>query len=326
MTQPVTCLILGATGFIGGQIARVAVERDWHVRCLRRRPGAVGAIGDLNVEWVMGDLGDGVSLAAAMKGCEVAFHCAAAYPHDARDIAASARAAVSQMQTVLTAAREAGVRRLVYTSSYTTIGRPREPGRLADEEDFYIPGTARDPYFEAKWAMEVEALAAAHAGLEVVVLCPAAVFGPGDVHLSVSRPLLMTARGRMPFYVDAVFSVVDVRDAAAAHIAAARQGRNGHRYILCQHNLTMREGLSEIARVAGVRPPGIRLGGPLLSALLAAGSLFPGSDISFLRTAHLWPPLSNAKAVAELGLQTRPFAETVADALAWFRAQGYLRS
>ena len=223
------------------------------------------------------------------------------------------------MRNVLDLAAEFGVERLIYTSSFTTIGAPAEPDRLADERDFYIPGSADDPYYEAKWAMEVEALAAARAGLPVVVLCPVAVFGPGDVHMAVSQPLLMAAKGRMPFYLDASFSVVDVRDVAEAHLAAAERGRIGERYILSAHNLTLREGLTEIARVAGAQPPRLRIGGRLLDAVIAAGGLIPGSNVGYLRTMRLWRPVSNAKAVAELGRPTRPFAETIADALAWFR-------
>ncbi len=322
MTPTTTALVLGATGFIGGQIARAAAGRGWRVTGLRRHPGAVGAIGDLAIAWAEGSLDDQPALTAAMRSHELVFHCAGAYPH-AGPIAAVTAAAAAQMGRVITAAREAGVRRLVYTSSFTTIGQPDEAGRLADERDLYVPGTARDPYYEAKWVMEVEALQAE--GLEVVVLCPVAVFGPGDVHLSVSQPLLMTAKGQMPFYLDAAFSVVDVRDAAEAHLAAAERGRSGERYILVGHNLTMRDGLAEIARVAGVRPPRIRLAGPLLAAFLTVGGAIPGSNVGYLRTAALWRPVSNAKAAVELGLRSRPFAETVRDALAWFRERGMLR-
>ncbi|MEJ5199719.1 MAG: NAD-dependent epimerase/dehydratase family protein, partial [Anaerolineae bacterium] len=211
----VECLVLGATGFIGGQVARAALARGWQVAGLRRRPDAVGDLGDAPVIWLQGDLDDPESLLRAMRGRPVVFHCAGAYPHNPRTMARDLARAVAQMRNVLEAARRAGVERLIYTSSYTTIGRPAEPGRLADERDFYVPGSTRDPYYEAKWAMEVEALDAARAGLPLVVLCPTAVFGPGDVHLSVSGPLLLAARGRLPFYFDATLSVVDVRDVAA---------------------------------------------------------------------------------------------------------------
>ena len=317
------CLVLGATGFIGGQIARAAAERGWRVRAARRRPDATGAIADLDVDWVQADLNDRASLVAAMQGCDVVFHAAAAYPHDSRRMEQDVRTAVDQMRSVLAAAKDSGITRLIYTSSFTTIGPPGEPGRLADERDLYRPGSSGDPYYEAKWAMEVEALAA-QGGTAVLALCPVAVFGPGDVHLSVSEPLLMTAKGRMPVYVDASLSVIDVRDVAMAHVAAVERGHVGERYILSAHNLTLREGLAEIARVAGVRPPRIRIGPRVLTALIAGGRLLPGSPVGYLRTMRLWQPVSNVKAVTELGLKTRPFDETAADALAWFRASGAL--
>ncbi|MGB2770906.1 MAG: NAD-dependent epimerase/dehydratase family protein, partial [Anaerolineae bacterium] len=119
-----TCLVIGATGFIGGQIARAAAERGWQVRALRRRPQAVGAIGDVPVDWRTGDLADRASLIAAMHGCEVVFHAAGAYPHGARHLAQEIHAAESQVRTVLQAFDAAGAGRLVYTSSFTTLGPP----------------------------------------------------------------------------------------------------------------------------------------------------------------------------------------------------------
>ncbi len=274
--------------------------------------------------WLQGDLDDPDSLMRAMRGRQVIFHCAGAYPHNPRTMARDIAQAVAQMRHVLAAARRVGAARLIYTSSYTTIGRPSEPTRLADERDSYVPGSTRDPYYEAKWAMEVEALAVARAGLPVVVLCPTAVFGPGDVHLSVSGPLLLAARGRLPFYFDATLGVIDVRDAAAGHIAAAERGPLGERVILNAHNVTLYEVLAEMARAAGRRPPRIRLNHRLLAVAAAIGQLAAGGQASFLRTVPLWQPVSNAKARAMLGLTTRPLSETMADTFTWFRTRGYL--
>ena len=150
------CCILGATGFIGGQIARAALARGWQVRGLRRRPDATGAIGDLDVEWVSGDLIDPASLVAAMRDCPLVFHAAGYYPHRARNVWETVRHGVTGMRNVLTAAATAGVKRLVYTSALTTVGPPADPSRLADERDLYLPGSVPLPYFEAKWAMEME--------------------------------------------------------------------------------------------------------------------------------------------------------------------------
>ena len=318
-----TCLVLGATGFIGGHIAREAAARGWQVRALRRKPGFTGAIGDVNVEWITGNLDDRSSLLDAMRGCDVIFHSAGAYPHGTRQIDRAVQSAQGQMCNVIEAARSAQPDRLIYTSSFTTIGGPGEPGRLADERDPYRPGTAGDAYYEAKWAMEAEAL---HSGLPLVVLNPAAVFGPGDVHLAVSEIILMAAQGRVPVYFDATFGAIDVRDVAAAHLNAVERGRVGERYLLSAHNMTLKDGLDLIARLAGVKPPSIYLGPHTLNAIIAIGKYLPGGLIGHLRTMRFWQPLNNAKAVNELGLTSRPIEETLRDALAWFRANGYLKS
>lgn len=320
-----TCLVLGATGFIGGHIAREAAARGWRVRALRRNPDFVGAIGDVQVEWVTGDLNNRSSLIEAMRGCDVVFHSAGAYPHGTRQIDRDVQSALDQMRNVIEAARSARPDRLIYTSSFTTVGLPGEPNRLADERDLYRPGTAGDAYYEAKWAMETEAL---QSGLPVVVLNPAAVFGPGDVHLAVSEIVIMAAKGRVPIYFDATFGAIDVRDVAAAHLNAVEGGRVGARYILSAHNMTLKDGLDLIARSAGVKPPSIYLGPRTLSAVIAVGKYLPGAPdgvIGHLRTMRFWQPLNNAKAVNELGLgSARPLEETLRDALAWFKTNGYL--
>lgn len=316
-----TCLVLGATGFIGGHIAREAAARGWQVRALRRDPRATGAIGDVEVDWVTGNLDDRASLLNAMRGCEVVFHSAGAYPHGTRQIERAVQGARAQLRNVLAAARETQPDRLIYTSSFTTIGPPAEAKRLADERDLYQPGTAGDAYYEAKWAMEE---AAQQSGLPIVILNPAAVFGPGDVHLSVSEIVIMAAQGRVPFYFDASFGAIDVRDVAAAHLNAVTQARPGERYILSNHNLTLQAGLTAITRAAQRRPPTIYLGPRAVRAIIAAGQFLPGGLIGHLRTMQFWQPLSNAKAVQELHLPSRPLADTLSDALAWFRAVGYL--
>ena len=316
-----TCLVLGATGFIGGHIAREAAAHGWRVRALRRRPDFVGAIGDVNVEWTTGNLDDRSALIDAMRGCDAIFHSAGAYPHGARQIDRAVQRALKQMRNVIEAARIAQPDRLIYTSSFTTVGLSGEPNRLADERDLYRPGTAGDAYYEAKWAMETEAL---KSGLPIVVLNPAAVFGPGDVHLAVSEIVILAAKGRVPVYFDATFGAIDVRDVAAAHLSAVERGRVGERYILSAHNMTLKDGFDLITRSAGVKPPSIYLSPRLLNAIIAAGKYLPGGMIGHVRTMRFWQPLNNAKAVNELGMTSRPIAETLREALAWFKANRYL--
>ncbi len=318
-------LVLGGTGFIGGQIVRAALEAGYQVRALRRRH-TVGALADVahKIEWVLGDLDDAPSLTEAVSGCDVLFHAAAHYSHSSRDIPGEVAYAQAQMERVLEAARQGGARRFVYTSSLTTIGPPAQPGRLADERDFYVPGSSDSAYYEVKHVMEQTALRAASEGLGVVVLMPTAVFGPGDVKPTTGQLLIEAARGRIPVHFDAVMNVVDGRDVAQAHIAAAERGRVGERYVIGGHNLNLRQGLDIAAQVAGVAPPQFKLPRPVVDALVRLADALPGVELpEHGRTLRLWQPVSSLKAERELGLKARPFEQTVHDTLAWFREHGY---
>jgi len=323
----VKALVLGGTGFIGGQIARAALAAGYAVRALRRRPDAVGALGDVaaEIEWVQGDLDDPASLATAAQGCDVLFHAAAHYPVSSRDVFGEVAYAQTQMGHVLAAAKQVDIERLIYTSSLTTVGPPAQPGRLADERDFYRPGSSGSAYYEVKYAMEHMALRAAEDGWPVVILLPTAVFGPGDVKPTTGQLLLEVARGRVPFYLDAVINAVDGRDVAAAHLAAVERGRVGQRYIVGGHNLALRDGLTVAARIAGVPPPRIKLPMPFVHAVVRLAATLPGVELpEHGRTLRFWQPLSTLKAQRELGLTVRPFEQTVRDTLAWFRQRGYL--
>jgi dihydroflavonol-4-reductase len=327
-------LVLGATGFIGGHIARAAIARGWHLRALRRRPDAVGAIGDVaeQIEWIQGELPfqagaayqNLAGLRQAMHGCDVVFHAAAAYPRAAYDIAGWVRSSVTQMRAVLQAAREESVGRFVYTSTLTTIGSPSEPGRLADERDFYAPGSARSAYYEAKYAMEMEAFRVAVEGLPIVILNPAAVFGPGDVKPTTSEVLLRVAKRQIPFHFEATINAVDGRDVAAAHISAAECGRVGQRYIVGGHNLTLKDELTFAARAAGVTPPRWKISRNLVDALLRAGDRLGLPLPENIKTLRFWQPFNTEKAQRELGSSPRPFEETARDTIAWFRENHYL--
>lgn len=318
-------LVIGATGFIGGAIVRAAVEHGWHVRGTRRDVHHQGAIADLAAQeqfaWCYADLNNPDSLVEAMSGCQVVFHAAGYYPRSSRNAAAQIALARTQMENVLQAFQRAKPDLLIYTSSLSTIGRPSEPGRLADERDVYQLNHLPICYFNVKIVMETLALSS---GLPVVVLCPTAVFGPGDVKPTSGKLFLMAAKGWAFFYPDGVQDVVDVRDVAASHVRAVEKGKPGERYILGGELMTYREMLATIARVAGRRPPWLRLS-PSIVALLGrwAGWLgILGGDI--LQAVPQWQPLNTSRARRELGHTSRPFRITAADTFAWFRQHGYL--
>lgn len=317
--------VLGATGCIGGQIARHAHQAGYEVHALRRQPGAVGAVGDVPVRWHPGDLSQPEPLADALQGTDVLFHAAGYAPHAERNVRRALRSGVAQMRRVLSAARRAGVRRVVYTSSLSTIGPP-PPGsnRLADERDTYLPGSTWNNYYEVKWVMELEAIKAALQGLPVVILCPTAVFSPGDTKPSTSQVLLELARGRLPVAVDVETNFVDGRDVAIAHVRAAERGASGERYIIGGHNLNTADALQTAARLIGVREPR-----PVLSRRTSAVLLRLADGLRLpipatMRALPYWQPYNAEKGWQTFDLEPRPFADTVCDTVDWFRQHGYL--
>ncbi len=321
------CCVLGATGFIGGQIARAVLTRGWAVRGVRHRAGTVGALGDIaaKIEWVEADLSDPASLVTALQGCPLVFHAAAYYPQRIRDPWAAIRHGLSGMRNLLAAARTVGTRRLVYTSSLSTVGPPSASGRLANEEDLYLPGSVTTPYFEVKWAMEQEAMRAAATGLNVVVTLPTIVLGPGDVKPTTSGLLLMVARRRLRWAVEGTVNVVDGRDLAAWHVLAAERGEAGRRYILGGHNITIREMLTTMAEAAEVPPPRRELPLGLVEWAGRIGARLGVPSAGQVRAIRHWQPVDTERARRELGTPAaRPFIDTCRDTLSWFREHGYL--
>lgn len=321
-------LVLGATGFIGGHIARAALGHGWEVLGLRRKSGSTGHLGEAPLRWFEGDIDEPETLASVLDGVDTVFHAAGYYPSHTRDIAGQVAHAVRQTRGVLNALRQAAVTRVVFTSSMTTIGTvPVHEARLADERDLYIPGSvARSAYYECKFAMESEVLRAALAGLPTVVVNPTAVFGPGDHCQALGGVLLAVARGLAIGWLPASINVVDVRDVAAAQIQATEFGRPGERYILGGHNGTVRDLLNLIAEIADVRAPRIEISTRLVKLVLALGKFIPVLDRmgNHLWAIHTWQAYDCSKAAQELGLKPRPLRQTFEDALSWYRLHGYL--
>lgn len=323
-------LILGATGCIGNNTVRAGLAAGWQVRTFHRPGSDTWMLEGLDVEHATGDLADPSSLLAAMRDCDVVIHSAAYYPLHSLDMAGSLRQATGQIRNVLDAAARAGIGRLVYTSSLTTVGAPGEPGRLADERDYYLPGSTGSAYFETKWTMEAEAWRAVARGLPVIIVNPTAVFGPWDVKPTTGEILVNVARGRLPVWLDLDINVVDARDVGRGQVLAAERGRVGQRYILGGENLALREALTAAAREVDLPPPRWRVSVGLVQRLVAAGEalgrlpLVRPLPMEHFKTLSEWRALNTAKAQEELGLETRPFAETVRDTLAWFREHGYL--
>jgi dihydroflavonol-4-reductase len=325
-------LVLGSTGCIGNNVVRACLQAGWTVRAFHRSPigSKTWMLDDLDVQHVIGNLCDPRSLRSAMQGCDVVFHAAAYYPLHSLDMRRSLREASAEMRAVLSAAALARVGRLVYTSTLTTLGSSAEAGRLADESDFYLPGSTDSAYFECKWAMEAEAWRAVAEGLPIVIVNPTAVFGPWDVKPTTGKILLYLAKGRFPAWLDLQVNIVDARDVGQGQVLAAERGRVGQRYILGGQNQTVRSALTLAAEEAGVKPPTWRMPLGLLRVVVQVGEalgrlpLVRPLPLEHVKTIREWRALNTDKARQELGFETRSLHDTLHDTVAWFRQHGYL--
>ncbi len=324
-------LVTGATGFVGAALARTLLAAGWNVRVLARASSDPRNLRGLAVEGVIGDLTDTDSLERAVAGCDAVFHAAADYRLWVPDPRTMYRANVDGTRNLLEAAQRAGVKRIVYTSSVACIGLPADGSPGAEDTPVSLEAMVGH-YKRSKFLAERVALEAAAAGAPVVIVNPAAPVGPRDLKPTpTGQVVLDAALGRTPAYIDTGLNIVHVDDVAAGHVLAFHRGRIGERYILGGENLPLRDILVEITRLAGRAPPRLKLphGVVLPIAYVAEGwARLSGKPtrvtVDSVRMARKRMYFSSDKAARELGYGFRPAALAFADALEWFRAEGYL--
>ncbi len=267
-----------------------------------------------------------------MTGVTTLYHVAADYRLWARDPQEIVRNNLAMTRAVMTAARDAGVERIVYTSSVATL--LPDPAGPADETRAARADQAVGAYKRSKVVAErlVEQMIA-EGGLPAVITNPSTPIGPRDVRPTpTGRMVVEAANGRMPAFVDGGLNLVHVDDVAEGHILAAERGRIGERYILGGQDVTIKAMLAAIARISGRRAPTLRLPVAPLFPLAFANEQWarltgrePFLTLDSLRMSRHAMYYSSAKAERELGYVARPFDQALADAVSWFRQQGMVR-
>jgi len=324
--------VTGASGFVGSAVVRALAGAGYKVRALVRRSSPRTNLDVPGLEVVEGDMRDAPAVARAAKGARYVFHVAADYRLWAPDPQEIVRNNTEGTRAVLSAAREAGAERIVYTSSVATL-KVHADGAPADESQPLTEAAAIGAYKRSKVAAEQLALAMVAAeGLPAVIVNPSTPIGPRDVRPTpTGRIIVEAASGRMPAFVDTGLNIVHVDDVAAGHVLALRHGRIGERYILGGENLTLAQILAMIARLTGRTPPRVRLPRAAIFPLAYAAEALarvtgrePFVTVDGLRMARYRMFFSSAKAERELGYKARPAAEALADAVAWFREKGMI--
>lgn len=329
-----TTLVTGGTGFVGSAVVRRLIDAGHDVRALVRPKSNLANLHGLPVQIVTGNLCDRASLKRALEGCDVLFHVAADYRLWTTNPQTLYQTNVIGTENMMLAALEAGVRRVVYTSSVATLG-VAPPGQSADETTEVNEADLIGDYKRSKYVAEqtVKALVTQDR-LPAVIVNPSTPIGPRDIKPTpTGRIIVDTLRGRMPAYVDTGLNIVHVDDVAKGHLLALEHGTIGERYVLGGENLTLRRILSEVAVLGGRRPPRIRLPHAFVLpiAYLAeglaklTGSFEPLTTVNGVRMARKCMFYSSEKAKAELRYQPQAPLSALADAVQWFVEHGYCR-
>lgn len=326
-------LVTGASGFVGSHVARQLVAAGHLVRILARPGSNLRALGDLPVERVEGDLREPASLARAMRGVTLVFHVAADYRLWARDPQEIYRSNVEGTRSLLAAAQDAGVDRVVYTSTVATIAVPTHNGALPNEQTPAALQQMIGHYKRSKFLAEQEAMNAAADGAPVVIVNPTAPVGSGDWKPTpTGRIILDFLNGKMPAYVDTGLNVVAVEDVAAGHLLAAENGRIGERYILGGRNMTLKEILDTLSKITGRPAPRIKMPHAVALAAGYADQWFsrlagrePQIPVEGVKMSRHRMFIASDKAERELGYRAGPVEAALERAVRWYEENGYLR-
>lgn len=323
-------LVTGATGFVGANVARLLVAEGYRVRVLARPASSLRALEGCAVEVVRGDIVEPGSVARAIQGCAQVFHVAADYRLWAKESGEIYRNNVDGTRTMLEACAQAGVERVIYTSSVGTLGLPPDGG-LGTET---TPVSFRDMvglYKRSKFLAERVADEYAARGLPVVIVNPSNPIGAWEVRPTPTGQMILDyLLGRMFATLDTGLNLVHVADVARGHLLAAQRGRVGERYILGCHNRSLTEIFRALERVTGIRAPRVRVPHALiyLVALVNEGAARatgrpPRVPLAGVRMARKHMYFSAEKAVRELGLPQTPVEQALREAVDWFVAHGY---
>ncbi|MDD5629705.1 MAG: NAD-dependent epimerase/dehydratase family protein [Elusimicrobia bacterium] len=329
-----TAFLTGGTGFVGANLVRLLIEQGFQVKALARPGSDRRNLDGLAVELVTGDLLDRAALAAGCAGARYVFHVAADYRIWVPDPEPMRRVNVEGSVKVVQAAAAAGAERIVYCSSVAAIMPPH--GRTPADETSRYPGADAVPgdYKKSKYLAELAVLELAAKGAPVVAVNPAAPIGPWDRKPTPTGKILVDfLNGRMPSYIDTGLCVVHVRDVALGHLLAARQGRVGERYILGGENLTFKQILDILSELTGRPAPRFKTPYAVAYAFAALDTAVsrlsgrePRAPLDAVRMARHYMWYDSAKARKELGYAPVPARQALADAAAWFQANGYARA
>ncbi len=315
-------LVIGANGFLGSHVTRQLVADGHEVRAIVRPNAMTVGIDDLAVTRYRGDIWDDDTLREAMTGVDEVYYCVVDARGWLRDPAPLFRTNVEGTRNVLDIAKDAGLHRFVFTSSYVTVRRRR--GHVANEDDIITTERGLTPYVRSR--VQAENLVLEYAkehGLPAVAMGVSTTYGSGDWGRTPHGAIIAGAAfGKLPFVMSGIeLEAVGVEDAARAMILAAERGRVGERYLISEKMISNADVVRIAAEVAGVPAPTKAIPLPVSYMLATAGSVkakLRGTDerlsLGSLRLMRAEAPVDHSKAMRELGWQPRPVEESIREA------------
>jgi dihydroflavonol-4-reductase len=323
--------LTGATGFVGHHVAKALAAEGADLRLLTRKTSNLANLEGIKGETVVGDLSVPSSIQSALAGCDAVVHVAADYRLWIPDPAAMYSANVEGTRDLLRMAREAKVRRFVYTSSVATM-HFRTDGIVINEDTPVSIADIVGHYKRSKFLAEQEAIAAANGGQQVIILNPTTPIGSNDRKPTpTGRIFVDFLNGKFPAYMDTGMNLVDVSEVARAHVLALTGGTSGRRYILGGENLTLKQILDKMSAITGIPSPTVKI--PF--AVAATYAFFeewitgrmrgkePRATLEEVRMGRKKMYASSARAQQELDFRVVPVYPAMRAAIDWFRSNGY---
>ena len=333
------CFVTGASGFVGSNLVQELSARGHRVKALLRPGADERGLQGAKFERVAGDILNRQLLERELEGCDWCFHVAASYQLWMRDYKSMYQANVEGTRTVLEAAGKAGCRKIIHTSTVGCIGLPKmQNGKYipTSESEVIAPEQLSNDYKKSKFQAEAVAMELFRKkGLPIIIVNPSAPIGPGDVKPTPTGQVIVDfLNRRLPAYLETGLNWVHVRDVANGHILAAEKGTLGERYILghAEGNWTMAQTLSVLQELTGIPATKIKIPYWFAYRVAEVNEMIscitgkpPRAPIAGVRMAKYKMWFNPQKAIRELGLPQTPPKQAFADAIAWFRANGYVK-
>jgi len=322
-------LVTGATGYIGSALV-LALHRKYgkqvQLKALVRKNSPRHVLSGLPVKFIEGDVTKPLTLWEATKNVDVVFHTAALVSYHQFDRRKLYKINVLGTRNLIDACLRNQVSKLIHTSSVAAVG-VLESGTISKETQAFEPWQHRYGYMAAKYLSELEILRGTYEGLDAVMVNPGVVMGayPGSLYQThrSSNLIFDIYKGTIPYYPTGGVGFVDISDVVEAHLLAWEKGQSGERYNIVSENLSYEALFNLTKLIPGSRS---RTAEPLnkwfgrtlgISTELAATVMQRTSTVTFdgVRLAELALYFDNSKSKQELGLNYRPFAETVVSLL-----------